>query len=329
VKYSRYGGIPLSAEARLACDDAMAETKVSLDHYQFHIDAVLANPALSTPSRKFLRELWYGDFFDVALTLTCRAVSEARTRAIVLALLEEAERDPTAIDGPTKYRMLTNCADLGVTMITGGSLNPVGVGNQYDQTMRHKDMKLHGVNCLDVALMHDFGTWQPDWVSLHSHAAVRSFNLDFKPVRAAKAACPERAPQNRFGADVVHLSSRADNYRGLMRIAHLGRCVSEISCGTKYPVQGQLRRRTVTSQRYWHWQEALRGLEVYSHLDPLSTMRGVGEGKALRSRTKELFQYFLRVERLPYGQQIDHARPAAQWQRLYNEFSSPYSAFIV
>ena len=307
----------------------MAETKISLNHYQFCVESVLANPALSKQSRKFLRDLWYGDCFDVALTLACRAVNEARTRAMVLALLEVADSDPTAIHGPAKYRMLTTCPDLGVTMITGGSLNPVAVGAQYYQAMINKDMKLHGVNCLDVALMHDFGIWQPDWVSLHSHAAVRSFGVDFKPKLAAKAACPKRSPQNRFGADVANLSSRADKYKGLMRIAHLGRYVSKISCGTKYPVQGKDKPRTITSHQYWHCPEALRGLEVYSHLEPLNTMRGVGEGSALRSRIKELFQQFLQVERLPYGEQIDHAQLTANWARLYDGLPLPYSAFLM
>ena len=225
MKINKYLGVKLSIKARLAYDDAMAEITRSLRHYDFHINAVLANTALSKPSRKFLRDLWFGDLFDVALTTANRSVSEARTKAFVLALLEEAETDPTALEGPTRYRMLTNCPDLGVTLITGGALNPVAVGNDYDQSMRPSKLALHGVNCLDVALMHDFGIWQPDWVSLHSHAVVRSFDPHFKPNLMAKKCCPKSAPKNRFGADVVNISSRSKKYEGLMRIAHLGRYV--------------------------------------------------------------------------------------------------------
>ena len=329
MKISKYLGVNLSKQARVACDDAMAETARSLAYYDLQIAAVLANTAPSKSSHKFLHDLWHGDLFDQPLTTANRAVSAARTKAFVLALLEEAEKDPTAIEGPTRYRMLTNCPDLGVTLITGGALNPVAVGNNYDQAMRPPKLNMHGVNCLDVALMHDFGVWQPDWVSLHSHAIVRSFDPRFKPRLAAKKCCPKRAPKNRFGADVVNISSRSKKYHGLMRIAHLGRYVSKISCGTKFPVQGKHKRRTKTSHRYWQWPEALRSLEVYSHLGALSTMRGVGEGRALRARIKVLFELSLDVERLPYGAQIDHEQLTQQWARLYRELSLSYSAYMM
>lgn len=325
---SKYGEVKLLQEGRDACDSAMAEAKRSIADYDRHVAATLADERLSKASVRFLRELWNGEAFDVALTSANKTVSLARTRAIVLALLEDAERDPTAVDGPTRYRLLTNCPDLGVTSIEASIINPKAIVNHSYQNMKRMD--LHGFGCLDLALMHDFDVWKPDYISLHSHAAIRSHDPKFKPEVAAKACCPKRAPQNRFGADVVDISSRCDKYEGLERIAQLGRYMSKISCGTKYPIDGKYGRRTITSQRYWHVPEALRGLEAYSHLSPLGTMGGIGEGRALRSRIKELFASCLEVKRLPYGVEIDHEWLKHKWRRLHREIEmSNYAALVV
>jgi hypothetical protein len=295
----------------------MTEADRSLRFYDGQINAVLDDPRLSRQSRTFLRTLWYGDEFDLALTLASRHVQEARTRATILALLEVADSDPCANFGPTRFRMLTNCPDLGTIPIQGGKLDPVAVWRQYYQSARR--MELHGVNCLDVSPMHDLGVWKPEWLALHTHAAVRSFNPKFKPMTQALACCPQKAPRNRFGAKVVHISSRAKKYQGLFRIAHLGYYVTKISCGTKYPIVGEEGPRTFTSHQYWHWPEALRMLEVYSHLGPMTTMGGVNDGKELRARVKELFQMCLRVERLPHGMLIDHRSLCRSWGKLYGE----------
>ncbi len=65
-------------------------------------------------------------------------------------------------------------------------------------------------------------------------------------------------------------------------------------------------------------------LQIYSHIEPLATIRAVGKAKPIRKKIKERFQHKLRLDKLPRGERLDHGRIERQWARLYRDLGWNY-----
>ena len=311
--FAAHGAKQLSPDSRAAFKKTFPEMERAVRQYDGHVQSVLADPKVSKASRIFLAELWQGDCFDKPLSMANRHVREALTKAVMVGLLRYADRTPGVLKGARKLRFLTSSPNVGISSNVSGHIDPDAVGRHFDQVMRKGIME--GFAMLDVSLFHDPGQLSES-IAIHAHAIIRGRSREFKP-KAAEKHASRRLKRNTLGGRIVAVTSGSSKHEGLESVAYLGYYASKLTCGTKVFWQSKSGRQSKGTLEYWGPEAALRMLQIYSHIEPLATIRAVGGAKPLRKRIKELFRRNLQLEKLPRGERIDHVQLELNWAQLY------------
>lgn len=327
--FNIFGAGRFGPKSRHAARKALGEMDRALGEYDKRIDTVLCDPRLSKSSREFIRNVWWGDCFDQALSWGNRHVRRAACTAAIAVCLQHANSDAAARKGNRRLRMLTTSAELGITSYAQAEIRLAAVTGHFDRAMRSAGME--GIGFLDIGLFHRTHGTPPEAAAFHLHGFARAQDASFRVKLAENMANPSRFKRNSLGGKIVRITFKGANTgRSLSRkeVAQLGYYTSKISCGLNTPVETEGARWNDKSMQDWDTFEALRQLEFYSRFDAMQVVRGVGKlGKELRREWKELLRQALGVEALPWGPKLDHEALMAGWCKLYEELQLPFAPF--
>lgn len=312
----------LCAHCAAAATAQYADCERALGEIDKRVDVALAHARLSQQSKRFLKELWYGEP-QGALSLGNRAVYAAAMMASIKVALQLAHNDPTARKGKLRLRMLTTTPDAGTTLASNPRVDGEALRRNFYMAARAANMDALGF--VDLAQIVDRDTLNPATICGHMHGISRGRDRDFSVVAAEERATPARNPTNQAGIKAVKISSKKKNRGpGLTRaeVSYLAYYVRKISCGFKVIYSKDGKRQTVTTLHGWGLLPALGQLECLSHLDALQTTCGVGEGKRWRSQWKRQLFKLLKVQVPVRGSSIDHEVLERGWSRLRGELSA-------
>lgn len=321
VKFAVLRSEGISRRSRKAAMAAIAQATRSVAEYDKQIDRALDDPRLSRPSKRFLKQLWYGKARGSALSLGNRAVHKASVIAAIITALVHAQSCRGARKGRTRFRMLTTSPDLGITCFDEPTLNVAAVCRHFDAAARAA--RVDALGFFDIALVDDRHTCEPLTLVAHVHSIMRGKDNSFRVAVAQRQASPRRVPMNRLCFPVAKIRGKKRDWgRSLSRsdVAGLGYYCPKPSCGlTLRDIDARGARRAKTTLHGWQVIHALRQLEAYSHCDALETTRGVGQGKHWRQHWKSTLLRLLKIQGGARGIKIDHPALEASWERIWNE----------
>lgn len=324
MKFSKDFGIlrreGLSKLSIAAVRNEMRNVHRALAYYDEHVDRALADPRLSQASKRFLRELWYGDPRGKPLSLANRKVRRAAMMASMAVLLLHAQQDPTARRLRLRFRMLTTSPDVGITDFAAPTLSFSSVQRHFDAAARNAGV--HAIAFTDIAIVDQRMDQEPLKLAIHVHGAIRASDNSFRTKAAERLASPVRVTTNQCGLRVVKISSKKKDWgpsltRG--NVTTLGYYISKITCGVDVVFTKLGRRQTKTTLRGWSLVQALRQLECYSHCDALKSARGIDAGSKLRPIWKKLLLELLRYPGTARGVTLDHGNLVRKWARIWGE----------